>query len=86
VAPPTQLPTLWFAVLMAGHVLETFFFGSPKRSFRAKLVWFAIWTGAVVLSFWWFKDLALGIYGPVNEHKGWRWRRSWNVSDARGLG
>jgi dolichyl-phosphate-mannose-protein mannosyltransferase len=74
------LPTLWFAVLMAGHVLETAIFGSPKRSPLAKLVWFVLWTGSVVVSFWWFKDLALGVHGPINEHKGWRWRSSWNVS------
>nr|XP_031858200.1 uncharacterized protein CI109_006343 [Kwoniella shandongensis]KAA5525272.1 hypothetical protein CI109_006343 [Kwoniella shandongensis] len=73
------LPTLYFAVLMAGHVLDHFFFGSKRRTQTNKVIWFAIWTGLVVLSFWWFKDLALGIYGPVNDHSGWRWRLSWNI-------
>ncbi|KAK8847542.1 hypothetical protein IAR55_005400 [Kwoniella newhampshirensis] len=74
------LPTLYFAVLMAGHVLDHFFFASTRRTQTKKIIWFAFWTGLVVFNFWWFKDLALGIYGPVNEHHGWRWRMSWNVS------
>ena len=75
-----QLPTLWFAVLMAGHVLDHLIFSSRKRTALNKTIWFAIWTGLVVVSFWWFKDLALGVRGPVNSHWGWRWRQSWNVS------
>lgn len=74
------LPTLWFAVLMAGQVLDVTIFSSSRWSDKSKLVWFIFWAGAVVLNFWWFKDLALGIYGPVDSHKGWQWRRSWNVS------
>lgn len=34
----------------------------------------------MVLNFWWFKDLALGVHGNINDHKGWKWRSSWNVS------
>jgi dolichyl-phosphate-mannose-protein mannosyltransferase len=64
---------------MAGHVLDHTLFGSPRRSPGARLVWFVLWTGAVVVNFWWFKDFAMGIYGPVNDHKGWQWRSSWNV-------
>nr|ODN93643.1 dolichyl-phosphate-mannose-protein mannosyltransferase [Cryptococcus depauperatus CBS 7855] len=74
------LPTLYFAVLMAGQILDHLFFSSSHRSQTKKLVWFGIWTGAVVLSFWWFKDLALGVRGPINDHSGWGWRKSWNVS------
>ncbi|BEI83871.1 hypothetical protein CcaverHIS002_0404750 [Cutaneotrichosporon cavernicola] len=73
------LPTLWFAVLMAGQVLDLFFFGSTRWSAKAKLVWFVLWTGALVVNFWWFKDLALGVHGNVNDHPGWQWRRSWNI-------
>lgn len=65
---------------MAGHVLDHVFFGSESKSPRTRLIWFTLWTMAVVVNFWWFKDFALGIYGPVGEHKGWQWRRSWNVS------
>ena len=52
-----------------------------SRSLKVRTIWFAIWAGAVILNFWWFKDLALGIRGNVNDHKGWKWRDSWNVSD-----
>ena len=74
-----QLPTLWFAVLMAGHVLNHLIFDSQRLSPGARFIWFIIWTGSVIINFWWFKDFALGIYGPVNDHKGWLWRGSWNV-------
>jgi dolichyl-phosphate-mannose-protein mannosyltransferase len=63
---------------MFGHVLDHIFFSS-KRSHTSQLAWFVFWTGAVVLSFWWFKDLALGVHGPINDHKGWQWRSTWNV-------
>ncbi len=61
-------------------MLDHFIFASTKRSRRSKLIWFTVWTGAILGSFWWFKDLALGVRGPINEHKGWAWRPSWNVS------
>lgn len=80
-----QLPTLWFAVLMAGHVLDHLFFSATRLSPTVRLASFAIWTFAVVASFWWFKDLALGIDGPVNDHNGWLWRPSWNVSTMLAL-
>lgn len=64
---------------MAGHMLELLVFSSTKRSNLAKNIWFIVLTGLVVGNFWWFKDLALGIYGPVNNHTGWMWRPSWNV-------
>ncbi|RXK40898.1 dolichyl-phosphate-mannose-protein mannosyltransferase [Tremella mesenterica] len=73
------LPTLWFAVLMAGQVLDHLIFSSPRRSHTAKVTWFVLWASGVVLSFWWFKDLALGIHGPVGDHWGWKWRSSWNI-------
>lgn len=64
---------------MAGHILDHFFFASPTRSHTKKLIWFTVWAGVVILCFWWFKDLALGIYGNVNNHWGWGWRSSWNI-------
>ncbi|KAK4686851.1 hypothetical protein P7C73_g3267, partial [Tremellales sp. Uapishka_1] len=76
------LPTLWFAVIMAGHVLELFIFGSTKRTRRNKNIWFLIWTGSVMFCFWWFKDLALGIHGSVDNQWGWMLRPTWNVSPA----
>lgn len=29
----------------------------------------------IVASFWWFKGVAFGIEGPVNEHWGLGWRK-----------
>ena len=66
---------------MAGHVLDHFFFAGPRSEFTKRL-WFALWAGSVIISFWWFKDLALGVHGPVNAHGGWLWRTTWNVSDV----
>lgn len=66
---------------MAGHVLDHFFFGSPTRSEKVKWVWFAIWAGSLIVSFFWFKDLAFGLYGPITDIKGYQWRSSWNVSE-----
>jgi dolichyl-phosphate-mannose-protein mannosyltransferase len=68
---------------MAGHVLNHLIFDSQRLSPGARFIWFVIWTGSVIINFWWFKDFALGIYGPVNDHKGWLWRGSWNVSQAQ---
>lgn len=62
-----------------GHVLDLFFFSS-KRSASTKIVWFVIWAGAVLVQFWWFKGLALGVHGPIDKHWGLKWRSSWNVS------
>lgn len=66
-------------MLVFGHLLDLFFFSS-RRSPRTQLVWFVIWTLAVIGQFWWFKDLALGVHGPINDHWGLHWRDSWNVS------
>jgi len=62
-----------------GHVLDHFFFSS-KRSQITKIFWFTLWAGGVVVQFWWFKGLALGIHGPIDQHQGLKWRSSWNVS------
>ncbi|KAI5451990.1 Protein O-mannosyltransferase 2 [Naganishia albida] len=76
------LPTLWFAVLFLGHMLETFIFSSRKRSDRTKWIWFGILAGSIFLCFWWFKAVAIGISGPIREHKGLGWRKSWNIYNA----
>ena len=70
---------------MAGHVLDHFFFSPVRRGRLSKIFWFTFWTGPVLVSFWWFKDLALGVSGPVNDQWGWKWRPSWNVSDESAL-
>ena len=70
-----QLPTLWFAVLMIGHMLDTFVFQSSKRSNRAKWIWFGVFAGSVFLCFMWFRGVAFGITGPIKDHRGLRWRK-----------
>ncbi|KAL7419324.1 Dolichyl-phosphate-mannose--protein mannosyltransferase 2 [Cryptotrichosporon argae] len=76
------LPTLWFAVLLAGHVLDLYAFNNSRLSPRARDVAFALAAAVVVANFWWFKDLALGIHGPVDKIRGWGWRRSWNIYNS----
>ena len=31
--------------------------------------------GSVIACFWWFKSVAIGIEGPISEHKGLGWRK-----------
>lgn len=71
----SQLPTLWFAVLMIGHMLDTFLFQSSKRSNRAKWIWFGLFAGSVFVCFMWFRGVAFGITGPIKDHTGLRWRK-----------
>ncbi|KAH6887353.1 glycosyltransferase family 39 protein [Coprinopsis sp. MPI-PUGE-AT-0042] len=73
------LPTLYFAVLMLSHVLDHFIFSSRRLSTRTKSIAFGIIAGSIVFSFWWFKAAAFGIAGPVNDHWGMEWRKSWNI-------
>ncbi|KAF8321170.1 glycosyltransferase family 39 protein [Clavulina sp. PMI_390] len=74
------LPTLWFAVLMTGHVLDQLVF-ADRRKFKevTKNVVFGLCAFAVVGTFWWFRKISFGIEGPVGEQKGWQWRRNWNI-------
>ncbi|KAF8337565.1 glycosyltransferase family 39 protein [Cantharellus anzutake] len=74
------LPTLWFAVLMGGHMLDHLVF-SEKRRFTetTKSVLLFICGIAIFGTFWWFKGVSYGINGPVGEHKGIQWRNSWNI-------
>jgi dolichyl-phosphate-mannose-protein mannosyltransferase len=76
------LPPLWFAVLMVGHLLDHFIFSSRRLTPRAKNAFFALFAGAVIATFWWFKGVSFGIDGPVEAHWGLQWRRSWNVSSS----
>ncbi|KAJ7036855.1 glycosyltransferase family 39 protein [Mycena alexandri] len=73
------LPTLYFAVLMFGHMLDHFIFASRRVGFTAKGVAFGICASAVIGTFWWFKGVAFGIDGPILEHKGLLWRKTWNI-------
>jgi dolichyl-phosphate-mannose-protein mannosyltransferase len=69
------LPTLYFAVLMLGHLFDHFIFKSRRLKERTKWVIFALATGIVVGVFWWFRGVAFGIDGPIKEHWGLLWRK-----------
>ncbi len=66
-----QLSTLYFAVPMFAHMLDHFIFSARSVPFPAKGVAFGICAGAVAGTFWWFKGVALGIDGPIGEHRGY---------------
>ncbi|TCD70275.1 Protein O-mannosyltransferase 2 [Steccherinum ochraceum] len=73
------LPTLYFAVLMFAHMIDHFIFSSRRLNERTKWIAFGVITGLLVASFWWFKGVAFGIDGPINDHWGLHWRKSWNI-------
>ncbi|KAJ6570281.1 glycosyltransferase family 39 protein [Mycena vulgaris] len=73
------LPTLYFAVLMLAHLLDHFIFSSRRLVLRTKAIAFGVCAGSIVFCFWWFKGVSFGIDGPIAEHKGLLWRKSWNI-------
>ncbi|KAG8968931.1 Protein O-mannosyltransferase 2 [Tulasnella sp. 419] len=73
------LPTLYFAVIMLGHMIDHFIFKSRRLSEQVKWGAFTVCASAIIGVWWWFKAVALGIDGPVNDHKGLQWRKSWNI-------
>ncbi|KAJ7183272.1 glycosyltransferase family 39 protein [Mycena filopes] len=73
------LPTLYFAVIMFGHMLDHFVFTSRRIGDNTKHIAFAVCASAVIGTFWWFKGVAFGIDGPILEHKGLLWRKTWNI-------
>ncbi|KAJ7194210.1 glycosyltransferase family 39 protein [Mycena pura] len=73
------LPTLYFAALMFAHVLDHFIFSSPRVGLVGRGVAFGVCAGAIIGTFWWFKGVAFGIDGPIKEHTGLLWRKSWNI-------
>ncbi|EIM89627.1 glycosyltransferase family 39 protein [Stereum hirsutum FP-91666 SS1] len=73
------LPTLYFSVLMLAHLIDHFVFSSRRLSERTKWIVFGVCTSSIVFSFWWFKGVAFGIDGPINNHWGLQWRESWNI-------
>jgi hypothetical protein len=70
-----QLPTLYFAVLMLAHMVDHFVFTSRRLSEKTKWISFGVSAAAIVLTFWWWKGVAFGIDGPINEHWGLQWRK-----------
>lgn len=73
------LPTLYFAVLMLGHVIDHFVLSSKRFSERTKWISFGICVFAIVGCFWWFSGLAFGVIGPINDYWGLQWRSTWNI-------
>ncbi|KDQ61319.1 glycosyltransferase family 39 protein [Jaapia argillacea MUCL 33604] len=73
------LPTLYFSVLMLAHLLDHFIFTSRRLSERTKWISFAVCTTIIVGTFWWFRGMAWGMDGSINDHWGLLWRKSWNI-------
>lgn len=77
------LPTLYFSVLMLAHLLDHFVFSSRRFTAQTKWIVFGVCAGSIVGTFWWFKGMAFGIEGPINEHWGLLWRKSWNIYEVK---
>ncbi|KAG1863599.1 glycosyltransferase family 39 protein [Suillus subalutaceus] len=72
------LPTLYFSVLMLAHLLDHFIFSARWKE-STKRAAFGICAFLIVGNFWWFRGMAWGIDGPINDHWGLLWRKA----DAR---
>ncbi|KAH7906103.1 glycosyltransferase family 39 protein [Hygrophoropsis aurantiaca] len=75
------LPTLYFAVLMFGHLLDHFIFSARWKD-KTKRIAFGVFAFLVIANFWWFRGMAWGIDGPINDHWGLLWRKTWNIYNA----
>jgi len=73
------LPTLYFAVLMLAHLIDHFAFTTKRFSERTKWIVFGVCAFIITATFWWFRALAFGMDGPISEHWGLQWRKSWNI-------
>jgi len=60
---------------MAAHMLDHFVFSARRLSERTKSIVFATVACAIVANFWWFRGVAWGIDGPINDHWGLGWRK-----------
>ena len=60
---------------MAAHMLDHFVFTARRVSERTKNILFVIVAFAIIANFWWFRGVAWGIDGPINEHWGLGWRQ-----------
>lgn len=84
-------------MLTASHVLDHFVFTSRRLSEKTKWIVFGTVAFLIFATFWWFRGVAFGIDGPINEHWGLKWRsvrllsyqlaclltktQSWNIYD-----
>jgi dolichyl-phosphate-mannose-protein mannosyltransferase len=60
---------------MAAHMFDHFVFTARRLSERTKSIVFAAVAFAIVANFWWFRGVAWGIDGPINDHWGLEWRK-----------
>jgi hypothetical protein len=60
---------------MAAHLFDHFVFTARRLSERTKTIVFVLVACAVVANFWWFRGVAWGIDGPINNHWGLQWRK-----------
>ena len=65
-----QLPCLIFAMLTLGFMLDHFIFGNRKLKPRTKAAAFTACASIVVGVWWWYRRIAWGIEGNVNEVSG----------------
>ncbi|KAI0080531.1 glycosyltransferase family 39 protein [Panus rudis PR-1116 ss-1] len=75
------LPTLYFAVLMLAHLIDHFVFSSKRLSEKTKWIVFGVVAFSIVACFWWFRCLSFGMDGPIKNHWGLKWRKTWNIYD-----
>lgn len=59
---------------MFAHILDHCVFSAQWKD-HTKRVAFGIVAFLIVANFWWFKGVAWGIEGPVNDHWGLQWRK-----------
>lgn len=69
------LPTLWFAVIMAGFCLDHFVFTARRFSSRTKAIVFAVVAGLLVGTGFWMRACAWGIEGDIANYKHRLFRR-----------
>jgi hypothetical protein len=60
---------------MGAHMLDHFVFTARRLSERTKSIVFGVVVFAIVANFWWFRGVAWGINGPINDHWGVGWRK-----------
>jgi hypothetical protein len=60
---------------MGAHMIDHFIFTARRLSERTKSIVFATVAFAIFANFWWFRGVAWGIDGPINDHWGLGWRQ-----------
>ena len=59
---------------MFAHILDHCIFSARWKD-RTKRVAFGVVAFVIVANFWWFRGVAWGIEGPINDHWGLLWRK-----------